>query len=126
MARPTRGVGSRTDRRVSITVQHHREKEQDAQPSAGIERNRRAFVGCEAERRPHRGQGRRRAVVLSGVVDTFDQIKRAVDDAWAVDGVKAVESELLVGPAGGAITDDQIAKVCATAIGAEKLVPKGR
>ncbi len=64
-------------------------------------------------------------VVLSGVVDTFDQIKRAVDDAWAVDGVKAVESELLVGPAGGAITDDQIAKVCATAIGAEKLVPKG-
>ncbi len=66
------------------------------------------------------------AVVLSGVVDTFDQIKRAVDDAWAVDGVTSVlSSELLVGPTGAAIADHEIATACATALDGEKLVPKG-
>jgi hypothetical protein len=36
-------------------------------------------------------------IVLGGVVETLDEIERAVGDAWAVGRVKAVDSQLLVG-----------------------------
>lgn len=65
-------------------------------------------------------------VTLSGVVDTFDQIKRAVDDTWAVDGVRAVDSsQLLVGPGGAATADHDIGVACAAALDGEKVLPKG-
>jgi osmotically-inducible protein OsmY len=64
-------------------------------------------------------------IVLSGVVETFHQFQRAAADAWAVSGVKAVDNELLVGPRGAAIADHDIAAACATALTADKIVPKG-
>ena len=64
-------------------------------------------------------------IVLSGVVRTFDQIERAVGDAWAVCGVKAVDNELLVGPSGAAVADRDLAAACAAALDQDKIVPKG-
>ena len=64
-------------------------------------------------------------VTLSGVVKTFDQIERAVGDAWAVVGVKAVDNQLLVGPGGAAVADRDIAAACALALDADRMVPKG-
>ena len=64
-------------------------------------------------------------VTLSGVVTTFHQIERAVGDAWAVGGVKAVDNELLVGPRGAAVADRDVAAACALALDADRMVPKG-
>jgi osmotically-inducible protein OsmY len=64
-------------------------------------------------------------VTLTGAVDTFDEIDRAVDDAWAVGGVKAVDNELLVGLVGDAIADLDIAAASAAALDNDRLVPKG-
>ena len=64
-------------------------------------------------------------VILSGAVETFDEIDRAVGDAWAVGGVKAVDNELLVGLVGDAIADLDIAAACAAALDADRFVPKG-
>jgi osmotically-inducible protein OsmY len=64
-------------------------------------------------------------ISLSGAVDTFDEIDRAVGDAWAVGGVKAVDNQLLVGLVGDAIADLDIATASAAALDADRFVPKG-
>jgi osmotically-inducible protein OsmY len=64
-------------------------------------------------------------VILSGAVDTFDEIDRAVGDAWGVGGVKAVDMQLLVGLVGDAITDLDIGTASAAALEADRFVPKG-
>src|SRR6266516_3624081 len=52
-------------------------------------------------------------VTLSGTVPTFYEATRAVDDAWAVGGVRDIDNELLVGVVGGAVADADIAAACA-------------
>jgi osmotically-inducible protein OsmY len=64
-------------------------------------------------------------IILSGAVDTFDEIERAIGDAWAVGGVKAVDNELLVGLVGEAIADLDIATASAAALETDRFVPKG-
>jgi osmotically-inducible protein OsmY len=64
-------------------------------------------------------------VTLSGAVNTFDEIDRAVGDAWAIGGVRAVDNELLVGLTGAAIADLDIANACMSALAADRFVPKG-
>jgi osmotically-inducible protein OsmY len=64
-------------------------------------------------------------IVLSGAVKTFDQVQRAVDDAWAVIGVKAVDDQLLVGPEGAGVADHDLAAACARALDGDMVVPKG-
>ncbi len=64
-------------------------------------------------------------VTLTGVVETFPEVGLATDDAWAVGGVKSVQNELMVGLAGDAIADADIAAACATALDADRLVPHG-
>jgi osmotically-inducible protein OsmY len=64
-------------------------------------------------------------VNLSGTVPTYFQSTVASDDAWSVGGVKAVDNELLVGLVGGAIADVDIEDDIATALDADKFVPKG-
>ena len=63
-------------------------------------------------------------VTLTGSVPTYYETLLAPDDAWSVHGVKAVDNGLLVGLVGDAITDAEIAAACATALDADRFVPK--
>jgi osmotically-inducible protein OsmY len=65
------------------------------------------------------------SIHLTGVVETLPEIERATGDAWAVGGVKSVQNELMVGLAGDAIADGEIAGRCVAALDAEKFVPQG-
>jgi osmotically-inducible protein OsmY len=64
-------------------------------------------------------------VILSGAVNTFDEVGRAAADARAVGGMTELDNELLVGLTGAAIADADIATACAAALDADKFVPKG-
>jgi osmotically-inducible protein OsmY len=64
-------------------------------------------------------------VTLSGSVPTYVEMLRAADDARAVVGVTNVDNELLVGLAGEAIDDAEVAAASAAALDADKLVPRG-
>lgn len=64
-------------------------------------------------------------VTLTGTVDTYYDTVLATQDARAVDGVKSVDNELLVGAVGGAITDATIATQCRDALDRDRWVPKG-
>jgi osmotically-inducible protein OsmY len=64
-------------------------------------------------------------IILSGAVDTFADVEWASQDAKAVGGVTAVDNQLLVGAAGAAITDADIAAHCATALDDDRFVPHG-
>jgi osmotically-inducible protein OsmY len=64
-------------------------------------------------------------VILSGAVNTFDEVDRAAADVRAVGGVKDLDNELLVGLTGAAIADLDIATACGAALDADKFVPKG-
>jgi osmotically-inducible protein OsmY len=64
-------------------------------------------------------------VTLTGSVTTYHDKLRATQDAWTVGGVKKVENELLVGRAGAAINDAELAAACAQALDHDRLVPKG-
>ena len=64
-------------------------------------------------------------VVLTGTVPTFYESTLAVDDAWAVGGVRDVDNELLVGLVGGAIDDADITVACAKALDDDRFVPQG-
>jgi osmotically-inducible protein OsmY len=67
-------------------------------------------------------QGR---VTLSGSVPTYFQKERAEADTATIGGITAIDNKLLVGLAGGAITDAAIGKESAAALDADKLVPNG-
>jgi osmotically-inducible protein OsmY len=64
-------------------------------------------------------------VTLSGAVDTFADVEKASLDARTVNGVKAIDNELLVGLAGATITDAEISANCSTALDNDRLVPYG-
>jgi osmotically-inducible protein OsmY len=64
-------------------------------------------------------------VTLSGSVPTYYDMTLAFDDTWTVGGVSNVDNELLIGLAGEALVDADIAAECAVALDADKLVPKG-
>ena len=62
-------------------------------------------------------------VTLSGVVPTYYETIRASEDAWSVGGVRELDNELLVGPAGDAITDAEIEAECTAALDRDTFVP---
>lgn len=64
-------------------------------------------------------------VTLTGTVPSYYDKLRAGEDAWTVGGVKTLDNELLVGLAGAAITDAQIADSCRAALAHERIVPMG-
>jgi osmotically-inducible protein OsmY len=64
-------------------------------------------------------------VTLTGSVPSYHDKVRAAEDAWTVGGVKALENELLVGPAGEAIDDAALAAACMDALDHDAVVPKG-
>jgi len=64
-------------------------------------------------------------VTLTGSVPTYAEKLRASDDAWTVAGVRTLDNRLLVGPAGGAVNDLEIAAACSDALDRDRVVPKG-
>ena len=64
-------------------------------------------------------------VTLSGAVPTYYESTLASEDAWSVGGVSALDNELLVGLAGEAVADVDVAADCVAALDADKVVPKG-
>ena len=62
-------------------------------------------------------------ITLSGWVPNCEQKAVAVDDTWAMGGVRDVDDELLVGVAGEPVVDSELAEVCRRALRANKLVP---
>jgi osmotically-inducible protein OsmY len=64
-------------------------------------------------------------VKLTGSVPRYYDKVRASEDTWTVGGVKTLDNELLVGLAGEAIDDVQIAAACAEALQHDRFVPKG-
>ena len=64
-------------------------------------------------------------VILTGAVETFDDVELATDDTWAVGGVKEVDNELMVGFSGDAIADLDLQAACVTALDSDRMVPKG-
>ena len=65
-------------------------------------------------------------VTLTGAVDSYYDTIMASDDAWSVSGVKTVDNELLVGLAGEAIADADVAAACLDALDRDRFVPKGQ
>ena len=64
-------------------------------------------------------------VTLSGSVPTYEQSLQAGEDAWRVRGVNAVENALLVGPAGEALDDLEIATHAASALDDSHMLAPG-
>lgn len=64
-------------------------------------------------------------ITLTGAVPTYMDLLEAADDTWAVRGVTAVNNQLLVGLAGEAIADTELATQCVAALGSDRLVPHG-
>jgi osmotically-inducible protein OsmY len=64
-------------------------------------------------------------VTLSGSVPTYYDKVRAAEDTWTVGGVKTLQNNLLVGVAGEAVNDAQIAAGCVEALDNDRVVPKG-
>jgi osmotically-inducible protein OsmY len=64
-------------------------------------------------------------ITLSGAVDTYPDVELASRDARRVNGVKAVDNQLLVGLIGAAIADMDIATDCTKALDGDRFVPHG-
>jgi osmotically-inducible protein OsmY len=64
-------------------------------------------------------------VTMTGSVPTYYESTVATEDAWIVGGVVEVDNELLVGLAGSAITDIDLAADSVAALDADRFVPKG-
>jgi osmotically-inducible protein OsmY len=64
-------------------------------------------------------------VTLTGAVPSYIDVLDASDDAWVVSGVTTVDNQLLVGPAGELIADEDVAVECVAAIDSDRLVPHG-
>src|SRR5436309_405569 len=63
-------------------------------------------------------------VILTGSVPTYYEKVRAEEDAWTVGGVKALDNKILVGPAGAAVNDADIADACRTTLDHNRFLPK--
>lgn len=64
-------------------------------------------------------------VTLRGWVPSNEQESTALDDAWAMNGVRDVEDQLLVGVPGAPMADADLAEACRHALHGEGLVPAG-
>lgn len=64
-------------------------------------------------------------VTLAGAVPTYYESLEASDDAWRVGGVKSLDNQLVVGLAGEAIADGDVAATCRSALDRDRFVPKG-
>jgi len=64
-------------------------------------------------------------VTLTGAVPTYYEWLEASDDAWRVGGVKSLDNELIVGLAGEAIADSDVAVACRAVLDGDRFVPKG-
>ena len=64
-------------------------------------------------------------VTLTGAVPTYADRLKATDAALSVGGVRSVDNELFVGPAGEALADALIAFAAATALESDRFVPVG-
>jgi osmotically-inducible protein OsmY len=64
-------------------------------------------------------------VTLTGSVPSYYEKVRAMEDAWTVGGVKALDNKLLVGLEGAAIDDIQLEQACRSALDHDRVVPKG-
>jgi osmotically-inducible protein OsmY len=64
-------------------------------------------------------------VTLTGAVPTYYEATLAAEDAWSVGGVSALDNQLLVGLAGEAMADVDVAADCTAALNADKFVPQG-
>jgi osmotically-inducible protein OsmY len=64
-------------------------------------------------------------VTLTGSVPSYYDKVRAAEDALSVGGVRTLDNEILVGPAGEAINDVQLEQACRNALDNDRMVPKG-
>ncbi len=64
-------------------------------------------------------------VALRGAVQTHEERLLAGSDAADVVGVRRVDNELLVGPLGERMADQQVAEDCQQAIDAARSLPRG-
>jgi osmotically-inducible protein OsmY len=64
-------------------------------------------------------------VTLTGSVPSYYEKVRAAEDAWSVGGVKTLDNQILVGIAGEAINDQQVADASQEALDHSRFVPKG-
>lgn len=64
-------------------------------------------------------------VILTGAVETYNDVELATLDTRAVGGVKEIDNELMVGFTGDALADLDIAGACVTALDADRMVPHG-
>src|SRR5262245_4572551 len=64
-------------------------------------------------------------VTLTGAVDTYPEVEFATQAVRNVMGVKSIDNQLLVGPVGEAIADDELARVAREALDRDRLVPHG-
>ena len=64
-------------------------------------------------------------VTLSGAVHTYAEALKAMEDTKHVKGVRDIENQLLVGPAGEAVTDAVLLEACEKALDGNPFVPKG-
>ena len=64
-------------------------------------------------------------VTLSGAVHTYTEALKALEDTKHVKGVRDIDNQLLVGPAGEAVTDAVLLEACEKALDGNPFVPKG-
>jgi len=64
-------------------------------------------------------------VILNGAVHTYAELLKVVEDTKHVKGVRDIDNQLLVGPAGEAVTDAVLLEACEKALAGNPFVPKG-
>ena len=64
-------------------------------------------------------------VTLSGAVHTYTEALKALEDTKHVKGVRDIDNQVLVGPAGEAVTDAVLLEACEKALDGNPFVPKG-
>lgn len=64
-------------------------------------------------------------VTLSGAVHTYSEALKALEDTKHVKGVRDIDNQLLVGPAGEAVADAALLESCNRALDENPFVPKG-
>ncbi len=64
-------------------------------------------------------------VTLNGAVHTYTELLQVVEDTKHVKGVRDIDNQLLVGPAGEAVADAVLLEACEKALDGAPFVPKG-